>query len=103
MVRDVIEGIKETEAEAEAIVEKARTKKAELIAKAREEARDLVEQARKQGAERMKQALEKAREDADRKSGEIANEEARMGEDVRRSSSKNVPRAVEVVIERMLE
>lgn len=102
MVKDVIDGIKQTEAEAAAIVEAARKKKAEIIAKAREEARAHIEVARSQGAETLKLALGEAQEEAKRRTQEIASREKTERERLREASTKRIAKAVDTVIERML-
>ncbi len=102
MVKDIIDGIKATEAEAAGIVEEARKQKGELIAEAREAARKGIEDAGKQGVEQVKRALEGARKEAERKMEEIAAGEASEREKVRQDAGRNISGAVEVVIERML-
>jgi vacuolar-type H+-ATPase subunit H len=103
MVREVIEGIKQTEAEAAAILENARKQKADMAAKAREDAKKIVDDARKRGAEAVKQALAKAAEDAKVKIEEIAGQEKSDGETLRQASSSNIGKAVDLVVERILE
>lgn len=103
MVREIIESIKQTEAKAAALVEEAKQKKAEIIARAREEARKSVEEARKQGAERVKQALQDAQQDVEAKVAEIARQEAEKQKLVREASSANISKAVDLTIERMLK
>jgi len=103
MVKDIIDGIKATEAKAAGIVEEARKKKGALVTEAREAARKGIEDAGKQGREQVKQALEGARKEAERKIEEIAAGEASECEKVRQAAARNVSRAVEVVIERMLK
>ena len=103
MVRDVIDGIKEAEAKAAGIVEDARKKKGELVAAAREAARKGIEDAGKQGGEQVKQALERAGKEAERKIEGTAIGEASECEQVRQAAARNVSRAVETVIERMLK
>jgi vacuolar-type H+-ATPase subunit H len=103
MVKDVIDGIKATEAEAARVIEEARRKKAEDVAGAKEEARAMVENARKQGADEVRQALERAGEEAARRTAEIAEAEEQERQKLRRSSSGNIPKAVEAVIKRMLD
>jgi vacuolar-type H+-ATPase subunit H len=103
MVKEVIEGIKQTEAEAAAIVEDARKKKAEIVAKARENGRKLVEDARMQGVETVKQALESAHQDAKIKIDEIASKEQAARQSLKQASSKKIPKAVALIVERTLE
>ena len=103
MVKEVIDGIKATEANAERVIEDARKKKAEIVAKAREEARDLVESSRTKGAAAVKEALGKAEQEASRRTEEIAKGELKTRETLRQSSSGNIPRAVDAVIKRMLD
>ena len=103
MVKDIIDGIKETEAKAAGIVEEARKKKGELIGAARDAARKGIEDAGKQGGEQVKRALEGARKEAERRIEEIAGSEAAECEKVRQAAARNVSRAVETVIERVLE
>lgn len=103
MVRDVIEGIKATEAKAAGIIQDAQKRKAEIIAKAREDAKKLIEDAKKQGTETVKQALAKAQEDAKAKTEEIAEQEAAARQTITQTSSKNISTAVDLVIERTLE
>lgn len=103
MVREVIEGIKQTEAEAAAIVENARKRKAEMAAKAREDAKKIVDDARKRGADAVKQALAKAAEDAKIKTEEIAKQEKSDREALRQASSRNIGKAVDLVVERVLK
>jgi vacuolar-type H+-ATPase subunit H len=103
MVKDIIDGIKETEAKAAGIVEEARKKKGELIAAAREAARKGIEDAGKQGGEQVKQALERAGKEAERRIEEIDAGEASDREEVRQAAARNVSRAVETVIERVLK
>ena len=103
MVKDVIDGIKETEVRAAAIVEEARRRRAQLVGKAREEGRSLMATAHEQGKQLVKQALETGQKDAERKVEEIAAEEKATREKVRQASSRNISRAVETVIERMLK
>ena len=52
MVKEIIEGIKETEAKAAEIIEEAKKRKAAMIAKARDDARKKVDEARKRGRQR---------------------------------------------------
>jgi len=103
MVKDVIEGIKATEEKAAGLVEEARRKKADKIAKAKDEARTIIDDARKQGSDRVKQALERAGDEASRRAEEIAKAEEDERETLLRSSSGNVPKAVEAVIKRVLD
>ncbi len=103
MVKDVIDSIKATEAKAAGIIEDARKKKGELVAAAREGARKGIEDAGKQGGEQVKQALKRAGKEAERKIEEIAAGEASECEKVRQAATRNVSRAAEVVIERMLK
>ena len=103
MVKDVIDGIKATEAKGAGVIEEAKRKKAEIVGKAREEARRLVESTRKQGAADVKQALGKAEAEASRRTEEIAKDEQKKRETLRQSSSGNIPKAVDVVIKRMLD
>lgn len=103
MVKDVIDGIKETEAKAAGIVEEARKKKGESVAEAREAARKGIEDAGKQGGEQVKHALEGARKETERRIEEIAAGEASECEKVRQAAARNVSMAVEAVIERMLK
>ena len=103
MVKDVIDGIKATEAGAARVIEEAKRKRAENIARAKEEARAMVESARTQGGVEVKQALERAGEEAARRTDEIAKAEDEEREKLRRSSSGNIPKAVEAVIKRMLD
>ena len=103
MVKDVIDGIKQAEAKAAGIVEEARKNRGSLVAEAREAARRAVEDARKQGADGVKRALEGAQKDAEHKTEEIARTEAGEREKVRQSAARNVSKAVEIVIERMLK
>jgi ATP synthase H subunit len=103
MVKEVIDGIKATEAEAERVIENARKKKAEIVAKAREEARKLVEDARTRGAEGVKDALASAEQDASRRTEEIAGGEQKEREALRQSSTGNIPKAVDAVINRVLD
>ncbi|MFH1313272.1 MAG: HrpE/YscL family type III secretion apparatus protein [Candidatus Eisenbacteria bacterium] len=103
MVKEVIDGIKATEASAARLIEDARKKKAEIVAKAREEAKSLVEGARTKGAADVKQALGKAEEEASRRTEEIAGDEQKTREALQQSSSGNIPKAVDAVIKRMLD
>jgi len=102
MVKEVLEGIKRTEAEATGIVDEARKKKAEIIAKAREDSRAMIDAAKKQGAETVKQALAKAEGDAKQKTEEIGTEEAKAREALKQASSQNVSKAVDLVIGRIV-
>ena len=103
MVKDVIEGIKETEAKAAGMVEEARKKRAEIVAGAREDARKVLEQAKVQGNEQVKQALEAARRDAEARIESISAEEREGCGKVRQAAAANMSKAVEAVIERMLK
>jgi vacuolar-type H+-ATPase subunit H len=102
MVRDLIEGIKETEAKAAALIEEAKKRKAEIVAKARDDARKLIEEAEKQGTETVKQALVRAQQDAKLKTEEIAEQERAARETIKQASSKNISKAVDLIIERVL-
>lgn len=103
MVKDVIEGIKETEAKAAGMIEEARKKRVEIVAGAREGARKAIEEAQQRGSEQVKQALEGARKDAEAKIEGIAAAEKAECEKVRQSSARSISKAVETVIERVLE
>lgn len=102
MVKDVIEGIRATEAEAADIIDRARKKRGEIVAAAREEARRMLEEATAQGTGRVKSALEAARKDAEARTETIGADENEKREAVRNAAAKNISRAVETVIERML-
>jgi vacuolar-type H+-ATPase subunit H len=101
MVKDIIDGIKGTEAEAAGIVEKARKEKAGLIAKAKDDARKMIEAAEAGGKDIVKQALGRAREEAAAKVEEIAAREAKDLETVRREASGRIDQAVEIIIKKM--
>jgi V/A-type H+-transporting ATPase subunit G/H len=103
MVKEIIDGIKETEARAANIVEEARKKKAEIVAKAKDEARKSVEQAHEQARETVKQALEAAAAEAERKVAEIKTQGQSERELLKQAAGQNISKAVEVVIERMLK
>jgi vacuolar-type H+-ATPase subunit H len=102
MVKDIIEGIKGTEAEAAGIIEKARKEKAEIIAKAKDDARKMIEAAETDGKDTVKQALARAREEAAAKVEEIAAREAKDLETVRREASGRIDRAVEIIVKKMM-
>jgi ATP synthase H subunit len=103
MVKEVIDRIKATEANAVRVIEDAGRKKAEIVAKAREEAKDLVDGARTKGTAAVKEALGKAEQEASRRTEEIAKGEQKTRETLRQSSSGNIPKAVDAVIKRMLD
>ena len=102
MVKDVIEGIKATEAEATGMIEAARKKKGEIVGGAREDGRKAVEEATRRGNEQVKQALDLARKDAEQRMQGIAADEKRQREAVKQAAAKNTSKAVEAVIERVL-
>jgi vacuolar-type H+-ATPase subunit H len=103
MVREVIEGIKEAEAKAAGIIEEARKKRGEIVAGERDRARRAAEEADKAGKEEVRVALERAQRDAEGRIEGIASDENKKRKAVRDVAAKNIPRAVEAVIERMLE
>lgn len=102
MVKDVIEGIKKTEAQAAAIIDEARKKGGEIIARAREASGKSIEDARKRGAESVKEALKKAEEEASRRIDQIAAKEQEKRKALKQVSAGKVDKAVDVVIERIL-
>jgi vacuolar-type H+-ATPase subunit H len=102
MVKDVIEGIRATEAEAAGITDRARKKRGEIVAASREKARHTVEEATRQGNERIKSALDTARKDAEARIETIGADEKQKREAVRQGAARNISKAVETVIERML-
>ena len=101
MVKDIIDGIKNTEVEAAGILEDARKQRADLIAKAKEDARKIVEDAEAGGRDLVKKALDRAKEDAARKIEEIAAREAVDLEAVRAEASGRVNQAVDIIIKKM--
>ena len=101
MVKDIIDGIKGTEARAAAIIEDARKEKAGLIARAKDDARKIVEGAEAKGKDIVKEALEKAKGEAAAKVKEIAAREAKAREVVRGDASRRVDQAVEIIIKKM--
>lgn len=103
MVKDIIDGIKETEAKAAGALEEARKKRAEIVAAARDEAREIIEKAHADGKEGIKLAVTGAQTEADAKIAAIAAEEDETRKRVIASSSGNIGKAVEFVIERMLK
>lgn len=102
MVKDIIEGIKSTEAEAAGIIEKAKKEKAEIIAKAKDDARKMIEAAEAGGKDIIKQALVRAGEEATAKVKEIAAREAKDLEAVRREAAGRIDQAVEIIIKKMM-
>ena len=102
MVKDIIDGIRETEAKAAGILEEARKKRAETVAGARDEARKIIEKAHTDGKETVKLAVTNAQTEADAKIAAIAAEEEETRKRVITSSSGNVGKAVDFVIERIL-
>jgi len=103
MVKDIIDGIRETEAKASGILEEARKKRAEIVAEAGDEARKIIETAHADGKAGIKLAVENAQTEADAKIAAIAAEEDETRKRVIDSSSGNVSKAVDFVIERMLK
>jgi vacuolar-type H+-ATPase subunit H len=103
MVKEVIESIKEAEAKAAGIIEEARKKRGEIVAGERDRARRAVEEADKAGKEEVRVALERAQRDAEARIEGIASDENKKRKAVGDVAAKNIPRAVEAVIERMLE
>lgn len=103
MVKDIIDGIREIEAKASGILEETRKKRAEIVAEAREEARKIIEKAHADGKEAVKLAVTHAQTEADAKIAAIAAEEDETRKRVNQSSSGNVGKAVDFVIERMLK
>lgn len=103
MVRELIESIKETEAGAAGIIDDARKKKVEIIAKAREDGKKKVEDARSQGAGAVKQALAKAQRDAEVKMEEITQREQADRESLKQAAAKNISKAVDLIIERVVK
>jgi len=101
MVKDIIDGIKNTEVEAAGILEGARKQRADLIAKAKEDARKIVEDAEAGGRDLVKKALDRAKEDAARKIEEIAAREAVDLEALRAEASGKVNQAVDIIIKKM--
>jgi len=103
MVKDIIDGIRETEAKASGLLEEARKKRAEIVAGARDEARKIIEKAHADGKAGIKLAVKNAQTDADAKIAAIAAGEDETRKGVIDSSSGNVGKAVDFVIERMLK
>jgi vacuolar-type H+-ATPase subunit H len=103
MVKDIIDGIRDTESRAAGILEEARKKRAEIVARARDEARKIIEKAHADGKEAVKQAVTNAQTEADARIAAIAAEEEKTRKRVVESSSGNVGKAVDFVIERMLK
>ena len=103
MVKDIIDGIRETEAKASGTLEEARKRRAEIVAAARDEARKMIETAHAEGKEGIKQAVKNAQTEADARISAIAAEEDETRKRVSNSSSAKVGEAVDFVIERMLK
>jgi vacuolar-type H+-ATPase subunit H len=101
MVKDIIDGIRDTETKAAGILEEARKQKAEIIAGAKDDARKTVEDAEARGKDIVKAALEQAKKDAAGKVEEIAAREAIDLEAVRAEASGRISKAVEIIIKKM--
>ena len=101
MVKDIIDGIKNTEAQAAGILEEARKQKADLVARAKEDARKIVEEAETGGRDIVRQALDRAKQDAAAKVEEIAAREAKDLEAVRAEASGRVDQAVDIIIKKI--
>jgi len=101
MVKDIIDGIKSTEARADGIIQDAMKEKAGIIARAREDSRKIADDAEARGKDIVKAALERAREEAARKVEEIAEREAGDVEAVRRDATQRLDQAVDIIIEKM--
>jgi vacuolar-type H+-ATPase subunit H len=101
MVKDIIDGIKNTEAQAAGILEEARKQKADLVARAKEDARKIVEEAETGGRDIVRQALDRAKQDAAAKVEEIAAREAKDLEAVRAEASGRVHQAVDIIIKKI--
>jgi len=103
MVKDLIDEIKATEAQANRIVEDAKKARADTIAKAREQARMMLEEARKHGEKMIKEELSKASEEISKRIAEIGEHESGEIEAIRNKSIPRISKAVELVLERIIK
>ncbi|MGQ9603350.1 MAG: V-type ATPase subunit subunit G family protein [bacterium] len=103
MVKDLIEDIRATEAQANRIIEDAKKTRADAVAKAREKAKHMLDESRRHGEQMIKDELSRASEEISRRTAQIAEHQSSDIEAIRTKALPRLAKAVEMVLAKILD
>lgn len=103
MVKDLIEDIRATEAQANRIIEDAKKARADALAKAREKAKRMLDESRRHGEQMIKDELSRASQEISRRVAQIAEHESSDIEAIRTKALPRLAKAVEMVLAKILD
>lgn len=102
-MKDLIEDIRATEAQANRIIEEAKKARADALAKAREKAKSMLDESRRNGEQMIKDELSRASEEISRRVAQIAEHESSDIEAIRTKALPRLAKAVEMVLAKILD